>query len=1105
MKTIKGLFIGLGLFALPLIIHAQLSLQSLGGAQSDSIVAVTAEAYGLAQIAPADLPPYGTYFEMLPGGVMAPLPCPPLDLTRPIYAITDNILLVDATGGQSAASPRLSAQRMMGSSTESVSSAVAAQGNAIASLIEQVQGAQMDREMSSLFGMDAPTPGGGGDGGGGDTGSYSSSTFSIDTNGLWLEITNVSNGWTYLNLHNGTNQVYAIESAADLTAGWQVETELWPALDQTNVLPFTIPTLNRQYLFVRAQDWTGVTHGGNTTPDWWFWKYFHTTNRFDGELDTIGNSLSYDYLRGRDPNIIQFLLRTANPYVNTSFASVQADVQGGTPVYMTTTESGSLPTNTAWSAYGSSNIMVSFVPVAGPHEIWVGLKGFPAEATVSWQNLILNFDATPPQMVITNPAAGTVAGPVVQIQGWANENLSRLTLSVSNSAGADTSALAAIVSQFYDTNLLKTTTNYFQGYDVALANGLNVITVQATDLAGNVTTTNLSITLDYAGDTQPPALTVLWPPDGALVSGSSFTLQAQVDDPLAGVSAMIVDAAGNTNTVLGAVQRNGVVWVPNLPLAAGTNQVTLTARDAAGNTATTRVSVVKSAVGVTVDPLGDLFNQPEITVTGTVSDPTATVTVNGVAATVNADGTWEADGVPVNPDGTSHLDVEVADAGNHPVAATTLGQLEPVEVVPTAYEYKYTSELDPQGNASGDWGLDDYHLPLHGQYQYRETRDSEGSRQNGAVVFYRSGHVRTRVALALGDAGGAGESRLCLVMAKAKEPPEYQPGTIQPLPPAWLQINGQALVNSGVTNADGTVWGETVLKVPAGVGLYDVTPVATQVLNNWWQYFFDVQASEVNLQLAVDANRDGDIAFDQPDTQTGPDQTTQDKPVRFWVNNDYDGYDNAIDDYDDLDPSTDPAGSDANDTSISCTRDLEDHTRLWLNTQGITTELQNGNLLLALEWKNVTGNPSIRIFPAVETNSGGTLYLTDEATAQAQLNAPYYQCLVDSHAGQDKIQGSLPFIIPTNFWANANVSADQPVAHLLFDAVSRGSGQLVVSIYKNDGVTKVAESPQPLYLKLQDVKEMYERYTVGEDPSSAPATTASVVTSPYSYDSSIPA
>jgi len=37
------------------------------------------------------------------------------------------------------------------------------------------------------------------------------------------------------------------------------------------------------------------------------------------------------------------------------------------------------------------------------------------------------------------------------------------------------------------------------------------------------------------------------------------------------------------------------------------------------------------------------------------------------------------------------------------------------------------------------------------------------------------------------------------------------------------------------------------------------------------------------------------------------------------------------------------------------------------------------------------------------------------------------------------------------------------------------------------------------------VKEMYERWTVGDDPNSAPATTASLVTSPYAYDSTIPA
>jgi hypothetical protein len=212
------------------------------------------------------------------------------------------------------------------------------------------------------------------------------------------------------------------------------------------------------------------------------------------------------------------------------------------------------------------------------------------------------------------------------------------------------------------------------------------------------------------------------------------------------------------------------------------------------------------------------------------------------------------------------------------------------------------------------------------------------------------------------------------------------------------------------------------------------------------------------------------------------------------VNNDYDGYDSDIADYADLDPAT---GNDANNTAIFNTRDLEDCTRLWLNTQGLTEELQNGTYLLGLEWKNVTDDPQMQFFQAVETN-GGALYLTDTNVAAQQVSLDGLHIIEYNH--RNVLDKYHPFIFPTNFWAG--LSADQPVAHLLFDAVSRGSGQLVIAIYKNDGETKLAES-QPLYLKLQDVKEMYEHWTV--DNGGTVTTTASAITSPYAYDSSIPA
>src|ERR1035438_9390924 len=82
-----------------------------------------------------------------------------------------------------------------------------------------------------------------GDGGGGGSGDYPTNSYplySINTNLLWIQITNVFNGTAYANLHNATNQVYAIWSTPDLTvpfAYWQVETEVFTTAATTNSIP----------------------------------------------------------------------------------------------------------------------------------------------------------------------------------------------------------------------------------------------------------------------------------------------------------------------------------------------------------------------------------------------------------------------------------------------------------------------------------------------------------------------------------------------------------------------------------------------------------------------------------------------------------------------------------------------------------------------------------------------------------------------------------------------------------------------------------------------------------------------------------------------------
>jgi len=145
-----------------------------------------------------------------------------------------------------------------------------------------------------------------------------------------------------------------------------------------------------------------------------------------------------------------------------------------------------------------------------------------------------------------------------------------------------------------------------------LGNGTNIITLHATDLAGN--TANVSLMLDYVPNTNSPGLNVIWPPDGTQISGGSFTVQAQTDDNTSTVMAVITDSSGNTNTVSGMVEQNGTLWVRNLPLAAGANQLTLTVANASGSS-TTNLTVYQSSVLVTVAPLtADQLNQASITV-----------------------------------------------------------------------------------------------------------------------------------------------------------------------------------------------------------------------------------------------------------------------------------------------------------------------------------------------------------------------------------------------------------------------------------------------------------------------------------------------------------
>jgi alpha-tubulin suppressor-like RCC1 family protein len=260
MKNIRlALLIGAGLFA-SLNLHAQTAkvgrFNHIGtpiqSAAPDSIVAVTADTYGLALVAPEDLPRSGTFWLITSNGVMAPMPGPLLDQNLPTYFMADGQFLVDGTGGQVAVNTRRLGMQV--SLSSSVDSALSAQQTAIVNLINQAQGAQVNREFSMAMGMGVPTPGDGGDSGGGVSPNGLSVPLPDYGTNLWLELANVANGRMNGLIHNSSPLVpYTIYSKPDLLLpAWTTETTFYGSGITTNLTPFALPALERGMLFLRA-------------------------------------------------------------------------------------------------------------------------------------------------------------------------------------------------------------------------------------------------------------------------------------------------------------------------------------------------------------------------------------------------------------------------------------------------------------------------------------------------------------------------------------------------------------------------------------------------------------------------------------------------------------------------------------------------------------------------------------------------------------------------------------------------------------------------------------------------------------------------------------
>jgi hypothetical protein len=710
------------------------------------------------------------------------------------------------------------------------------------------------------------------------TNGFDNGATPFSTNSLWLAISNVADNTVYANLYNGTDSVYEIFSTTNLLTptmaltNWDIETEVFPDTN-TVVMPFTTCMEERPNLFLWARDWTGITSNGNETPDWWFYYWFGVNGLglLDTNTDVFGNTYLTDYNTPSDPDYITYSLQSTNLYHVANPAGLAINLQTGIPVYEAVLINDTNTAHAAWKRYTSTNLTVNLSN--GLCTVYVGLRGRPSDAQETWRLAQLTLNDTPLTLAVASPA-DTISQPMIQVQGYASKPLASLTFDVSNASGVFTGQPGYITSQYCDTNLQMVTTNYFQCYDVRVTNGLNLVTLHATGTAGETTSTGASFTLDYSSNTNPPVLSIIWPPNGTAISGTNFNLQAQVDDDTATVTAQMTDATGDTNTVQGLVERSGLVWAHNLPIAAGTNTLTVTATDAGGYSTTTNLTVVQSAVTVSVNPLsGTNLNQSSVTVTGTVSDTNETVYVNGVQATVHTDGTWTACMVPASPTGTATFTVQAYSSDSTLDGSQTSDQEQAPTIVLADYQMQtghssggdgenQSAQWDyaaggnwakmhyPSGNGpEGGWdigGLDPDIPPDGTDYAPPIVASDQG--ETLAPTFQISDeHItegddnlqtktKTTPAIIPSDQEQPGGVDAYLVEVTANEFSDLandenifglnlggaNQGDLQD-PPQWMQINGQSVDNSGITNDDGSLPGLVPIYGPSA------TPLALSV------------------------------------------------------------------------------------------------------------------------------------------------------------------------------------------------------------------------------------------------------------------------------------
>ena len=193
-------------------------------------------------------------------------------------------------------------------------------------------------------------------------------------------------------------------------------------------------------------------------------------------------------------------------------------------------------------------------------------------------------DTTPPVVSLTAPASGTTVSGTVTVTANATDNV----------------GVTGVQFQLDGTNLGSVVTGAGPTYryswnSTATTNGSHTLTAVASDAAGNTATSSVSITVN--NDTTPPVVSLTAPASGATVSGT-VTVTANATDNVGVTGVQFKLDETNLGSVVTGAGPTYSYSLSTTTVANGTHTLTATASDAAGNTASSSVSITVNNVAV---------------------------------------------------------------------------------------------------------------------------------------------------------------------------------------------------------------------------------------------------------------------------------------------------------------------------------------------------------------------------------------------------------------------------------------------------------------------------------------------------------------------------